>query len=186
MCCGCVVRRLECVLDIESSQRWFIPQQCYKIYHTVLQLLRHYISHKRCPIACPNRWAMGCLNIVRIFKKFDSIIMAPYCIMFNHSVQLLRVVMISFPLCSRSGSMWCLLWIRDGVAYHNASPAGLWCLRYQPECVVFALYVFVNWEIYRKTSNISRTLVYNKMVDHSDVVGASPVGAAPTTSSYLT
>ena len=35
---------------------------------------------------------------------------------------------------------------------------------------------------YRKASRISRTLVGNKIVDHSDVVGASPVGAAPTTS----
>ena len=34
---------------------------------------------------------------------------------------------------------------------------------------------------YCQTSNISRTLV-NKIVDHSDVVGASPVGAAPTSS----
>ena len=39
--------------------------------------------------------------------------------------------------------------------------------------------------IYRKTSNIRRTLVGKKIVDHSDVVGASPVGAAPTTSSFL-
>ena len=39
---------------------------------------------------------------------------------------------------------------------------------------------------YRKTSNISRTLVSNKIVDNSDVVGASPVGAAPTTSSLST
>ena len=39
---------------------------------------------------------------------------------------------------------------------------------------------------YRKTSNISRTLVGNKIADHSDVVGASPVGAAPTTSSFST
>ena len=39
---------------------------------------------------------------------------------------------------------------------------------------------------YRKVSNISRTLVGNKIVDHSDVVGASPVGAAPTTSSFST
>ena len=39
---------------------------------------------------------------------------------------------------------------------------------------------------YRKTSSISRTSVGNKMVDHSDVVGASPVGAAPTTSSFST
>ena len=39
---------------------------------------------------------------------------------------------------------------------------------------------------YRKVSNIRRTLVDNKIVDHSDVIGASPVGAAPTTSSFST
>ena len=39
---------------------------------------------------------------------------------------------------------------------------------------------------YRKVSNIRRTLVVNKIVDHSDVVGASPVGASPTTSSFST
>ena len=37
---------------------------------------------------------------------------------------------------------------------------------------------------YRKTFNIRLTLGGNKIVDHSDVVGASPVGAAPTTSSF--
>ena len=37
--------------------------------------------------------------------------------------------------------------------------------------------------IYRQTSHISRTLAGNKIADHSDVVGASPVGAAPITSS---
>ena len=42
------------------------------------------------------------------------------------------------------------------------------------------------YETYRKISNIRRTLVGNKIVDHSDVVGASPVGAAPTTSSFST
>ena len=39
---------------------------------------------------------------------------------------------------------------------------------------------------YRHVSNIRLTLVGNKIVDHSDVVGASPVGAAPTTSSFST
>ena len=39
---------------------------------------------------------------------------------------------------------------------------------------------------YRKTSNIRSTLVGDKIVDQSDVVGASPVGAAPTTSSFST
>ena len=40
--------------------------------------------------------------------------------------------------------------------------------------------------MYCQTSNISNTLVGNKIVDHSDIVGASPVGAAPTSSSFLT
>ena len=39
---------------------------------------------------------------------------------------------------------------------------------------------------YCQVSNIRCTLVGNWIVDHSDVVGASPVGAAPTTSSFST
>ena len=43
-----------------------------------------------------------------------------------------------------------------------------------------------NYAMYRQVSNISGTFVGNKIVDHSDVVGASPVGTAPTTSSFST
>ena len=39
---------------------------------------------------------------------------------------------------------------------------------------------------FRQVSNIRRTLVGNEIVGHSDVVWASPVGAAPTTSSFPT
>ena len=39
---------------------------------------------------------------------------------------------------------------------------------------------------YHQVSNIRRTSVGNWIVDHSDVVGASTVGAAPTTSSFST
>ena len=39
---------------------------------------------------------------------------------------------------------------------------------------------------YELILHLSRTLVGNKIVDNSDVVGASPVGAAPTTSSFST
>ena len=39
---------------------------------------------------------------------------------------------------------------------------------------------------YRQVSNISRTWVGNEIVDHADVVGASTVGAVPTTSSFST
>ena len=37
-----------------------------------------------------------------------------------------------------------------------------------------------------RTANIRRTSVCNKIVDHSDVVGASPVSTAPITSSFST
>ena len=42
---------------------------------------------------------------------------------------------------------------------------------------------YINLKIYnyRKVSNIRRTFVGDEIVDYSDVVGASPVGAAPTT-----
>ena len=40
--------------------------------------------------------------------------------------------------------------------------------------------------IYRQISNISCTLICNIIVDHADVVGASPGGAASTTSSFST
>ena len=44
---------------------------------------------------------------------------------------------------------------------------------------------FINID-YSQISNISHTLVGNKIVDHSDVVGASPIGTAPATSSIST
>ena len=37
---------------------------------------------------------------------------------------------------------------------------------------------------YCQTSNICHTLVANKFADQSNVIGASTVGAAPTTSSF--
>ena len=39
---------------------------------------------------------------------------------------------------------------------------------------------------YPQTSNIRCIIAGNKIVDHSDGIGASPVGAAPTTSSFST
>ena len=53
---------------------------------------------------------------------------------------------------------------------------------------------FVKWrsfcsrgvELYRQVSNTRRILVGNQIVDHSDVVGAAPVGVVLTTSSFST
>ena len=52
---------------------------------------------------------------------------------------------------------------------------------------MISYYIQVLFECdYCQTSNISRTLVGNKIVDQSDVVGAVPTGDAPTTSSFAT
>ena len=50
------------------------------------------------------------------------------------------------------------------------------------------LYIWYNSliRIYIVKAHISHTLVGTKLVDDSDVVGASPVGAAPTTPSFST
>ena len=48
------------------------------------------------------------------------------------------------------------------------------------------LFISISQSIYNQTSNISRILVGNRIVDYSDEVGASPIGAAPTTSSFST
>ena len=49
----------------------------------------------------------------------------------------------------------------------------------------FVLASMITW-YYCETSNTRRTLVANKIFELSDAIGASPVGAAPTTSSFLT
>ena len=54
------------------------------------------------------------------------------------------------------------------------------------EFIFIYLFVAALAAMYRKTSNISNTLAGIKIVDYSDVAGASPVGAAPTTSSFWT
>ena len=59
------------------------------------------------------------------------------------------------------------------------------CNNYDIHAVSEGLYP-QNTNMYHPIFNISHTLVGSKIVDHSDVVGASPVGAAPTTSSFST
>ena len=61
----------------------------------------------------------------------------------------------------------------------------LWCCKPSLNYLAKALTHIIIF-IYLQTSNINRTLVGNKIVDHSDVVGASPGCAAPTTSSFST
>ena len=56
---------------------------------------------------------------------------------------------------------------------------------YNPPLGATAFVKRVYWN-HRQTSIIRRTLLGNKIVDYSDVIGVSPVGAAPTISSFST
>ena len=71
----------------------------------------------------------------------------------------------------------------------NATKSWIITIFYLPEYTyIFSIWIYVYDQTiyYRQISNIRRTLAGNKIVDHADVVGASPVGAAPTTSSFST
>ena len=85
--------------------------------------------------------------------------------------------------------------------FHSSQPwlCLVW-LQMSIQCSVFLIIVHIFWvtksklflwiflkldAIYCQTSNISRTSVGNKIADHPDVVGPSPVSAAPNTSSSL-
>ena len=66
-----------------------------------------------------------------------------------------------------------------------------WCYQMKQICLfqhVVDIDTKINWinQNYRTTSNIEHTLIGNKIVDHSDAAAASPVGAAPTASSFST
>ena len=76
------------------------------------------------------------------------------------------------------------MFVVEGKIDNNSVAVMTWCRisdKPLPEPMITQLS-----ETYRQVSNIRHTLVGNEIVDHSDVVGASPVGAAPTTSSFST
>ena len=78
------------------------------------------------------------------------------------------------------GGFACTVWLiffRNIHKRHWYSVSDLYC------AVIAILYAILS---HHQTYNIRWSLVGNKIVDYSDVVGASPVGAAPTTSSFST
>ena len=81
-----------------------------------------------------------------------------------------------------------LLVLQHSCGISQWQQVGIFLLTYFNSCfsVLVALCVENPQVDCRQVSNIRLTLVGNKIFDHSDVVGASPIGAAPTTSSFST
>ena len=90
----------------------------------------------------------------------------------------------------RGASIHHAMMVASNQLYHHKWPKSLWASKKLETNMRHYLYEKMNGCnvicMCRQVSNISHTLVGNKIVDHSDVVGASPVGAAPTTSSFST
>ena len=87
-----------------------------------------------------------------------------------------------------------ILWLYDlrtEIIYTSKMTSSYWirkpvlCLCHVVSSILYGMTIYIE-NIYCQTCNISRTLIDSKIVDHSDVVGASAVGAASTTSSFST
>ena len=101
---------------------------------------------------------LGCFYVFHMF----SWIINPLYIRMRRNIKVCSCIMVKFTLEDRERQEHTgLAWMIDII----------WMIGYNK---------------YNETSNISCTLVGNKIVDHSDVVGALPVGTAPTTSSFST
>ena len=83
-----------------------------------------------------------------------------------------------FRVCSSHDMIYgvCVFWDELGVLVHMSEAKMMWNTIYQLSRIKLD-------GQYCQTSNIRCTLG-NEIVDHSNVVGASPVGTAPTTSSF--
>ena len=81
-----------------------------------------------------------------------------------------------------------LFWIDDVLeGYIDMRPMYHGSILHLLSCTIYAVFICMQRPLnYRQTSSKHCTLVGNRIVDQSDVVGASPVGAAPTTSSFST
>ena len=82
-----------------------------------------------------------------------------------------------------SDTSWC------GILYNNKDDgAQVWLWNYKKARYTIINYMGVQW-LLRVPSNLKleyHPLVGNKIIVHLDIVGASPVGVAPTTSSFST
>ena len=89
-------------------------------------------------------------------------------------------------------SFWQKLSILHKMAFDEYWNTHVWLTLYQMCCKTTLMSVEIDIEMFKividckycQTSNVRCTIVDSKLVDHSDVVGATPVGAAPTTSSF--
>ena len=83
-----------------------------------------------------------------------------------------------------------IIWTNDGPVYNALSvtrpPWVNWLLKNESKSSRRVVAMCLRVSEYHQTFDISGILVGNKIVDHWDVVGASPVDAAPTTSSFPT
>ena len=166
----------------------------------------HYFVHSLMMLGCGQHSTNICTGLVWFVLwwryEMKSFLHYPPFVRGNHQSSedspIIRPVMWSFKVYLLLNKQSSCIWKRHDAQSNVLCSYSLWLLRFNHmrlRCFV-GIGVIVWWLQFqwrnseecehRQISNIRRTLVANKIVDHSDVVGASPVGAAPTTSSFST
>ena len=178
-------QRLELIISAVSNTDYvyiffFIISNIFNLSHHLHCHQKNY-THNRNGM-CFHILTLNMLNCLKYYKKMYSHFVSylGYCSTEDeiHNAATLHVayLILSIP---------CLLilrWLQEAV--HQQA----WYWSPKPEYSISSIrrvkITLIKNYNYRQVSNIRRTFVCSKIVDHSDVVGASPVGAAPTTSSF--
>ena len=144
----------------------------YSTIHSGTDERKHQSSASLAFVCGIHRWPVNCSHKWPVTQKmfpFDDVIMI-FCNLSNDSA------------CQICWYKKGIIWVNDGPVYWHIDPS-----RSLDGFKLFPM--LTSWwpgDVHNQTSDISRTLVGNNIVDHSDVVGASPVCAAPTSSSFST
>ena len=146
-----------------------------------------------CDVEIPHKMLHWCILIIVLISEIYMIYWN-----FKRSLHIINLTCINMFEGGQSSldAEFNVLVLRLEYACQLGQYHGCWCPGSLYHQVISSLqrYIYVRYSspcnpwgrIYHQVSNIRITLVGNKIVDHSDVVGASPVGAAPTTSSFST
>ena len=161
-------------------------------------------THNRRPIAHPRGWGMGCflwvqseIYVLLLSSQticdtmiYWTVIKAPNCVTFSQKLVIfwwhcLLIFTGSFPWWN--GSMLdCWLPGHEIDPRLLSAPVSGACRPLFLSHWLLVAQLLADIFICCQNSNISHTLVANKLADRSDLDGALPVGAAPTTSSFST
>ena len=129
-----------------------------------------------------------CLLAIRVIESCENLMKLIY-FPFNFCIHSFTTSSITHSIFSSAYLHWNFIKIRLFLVVLinlvSTCVMGVWCLHHLTYDLILMTWPGkiseLAYSTYHQTSNIKLALIGVKIVDHSDAVGASPVGAAPTT-----